>query len=151
MTHVIGIDPGVSGGVAFYDGAELITLPMPRTEVELANQLRGSSAAWAVVEKVASSPQMGVRSAFTFGQGYGRIEGVLAALEIPSEHVRPQDWMRALGIAKKTKTETQADYKRRLKAIADRMFPGHKLTMSTCDAALLAVYAWRHVLRWDER
>ena len=83
---VVGIDPGLDGGVTIFDN-ELHTVPMPTRagpkggrEVDakqLHNMLKidntnKSFPSWimalAVVESVHSMPRQGVRSVFTFGQ-----------------------------------------------------------------------------------
>lgn len=101
MISYIGIDPGKNGGIAITDGRTISAWAMPASPADLAALLRDldgvASARVAVVEKVASSPQMGVKSAFTFGQGYGTLLGVLAALQIRVETVTPQKWQKAVG------------------------------------------------------
>ena len=52
----------------------------------------------AAVERVTSSPQMEVTSAFCFGRGLGVVDGVIAALGWSVEYVAPQVWKRAFGI-----------------------------------------------------
>lgn len=139
MTTFIGIDPGKAGGVAFArtDGS-YSAAKMPDTPHELAHLLRNEvdGRAWAFVERVASSPQMGVVSAFTFGRGYGIIEGVLASLEIPYDLVTPSVWQKAMGcLSRGNKNIT--------KACAARLFPSLKVTHAVADALLLAEYCRR--------
>lgn len=45
------------------------------------------------LEKVHSSPQMGVTSAFTFGENFGFWRGILKSWRCPYHLVRPSDWM----------------------------------------------------------
>ena len=52
----------------------------------------------AAVERVTSSPQMGVTSAFCFGRGLGVVDGVIAALGWSVEYVAPRVWKKAFGI-----------------------------------------------------
>jgi Holliday junction resolvasome RuvABC endonuclease subunit len=91
----------------------------------------------AVIEKVSSSPQMGVVSAFTFGRSYGFLRGVLAANAIKYVEVRPQAWQKAMGCL------TKGD-KNVTKALAQQLYPGEKITHATADALLLATYCRRH-------
>ena len=44
-----------------------------------------------VVEQVNAMPGQGVTSMFNFGQTFGAIKGVCAALELPIFFVRPQN------------------------------------------------------------
>ncbi len=41
-------------------------------------------------------PGQGVSSTFKFGQGYGSILGIAAALSIPTELVTPQAWKKVV-------------------------------------------------------
>ena len=48
------------------------------------------------LEKVSAMPGQGVTSMFTFGEGYGRIQGYLEALRVGYNLVRPQAWQKIL-------------------------------------------------------
>jgi crossover junction endodeoxyribonuclease RuvC len=52
-----------------------------------------------VVEKVGAMPGQGVSSMFNFGRSAGIIEGVVAALRMPSTYVTPAAWTKAVGRA----------------------------------------------------
>jgi len=103
----LGIDPGKTGALAFLDGRTLIdVVDMP----PLTGHALGSAIADLVadfapleigeawVEKVASMPRQGVRSVWTFAEGYGAILGALGVLRIPVRHVTPAAWKKAAGI-----------------------------------------------------
>jgi hypothetical protein len=100
----LGVDPGVGGGLACLtaDGGVIWAIPMPQTDEALLLALRdagpagGHRACRAVLEKVRSSPQMGVVSSFTFGMQYGRCRMALAAEQIPFEEVSPVVWQRRM-------------------------------------------------------
>lgn len=107
-----GLDPGLDGALAVFDGylrlevADMPTLIASKSgkrEVDphaLADLLRPSSPlrpAHMFLERVASSPQQGVSSAFSFGRSYGIVIGILAALEIPFTAVMPTVWKKATG------------------------------------------------------
>ena len=85
---------------------------------------------------VHSSPQMGVRSAFTFGQSFGMAEMLLTCLGIPFERGRPQVWQRSLGCL------TGGD-KNVTKRRAQQLFPGVRITHANADALLIAEYGRR--------
>jgi len=110
---VISIDPGAKGAVAILNSAGVIVqvFDMPSVELVvggkkkvrvsaemLAAELRlyVDQGAVAVMESVASSPQMGVSSAFAFGESFGIVKGVLAALAVPLTLVTPATWKKAL-------------------------------------------------------
>ena len=90
----------------------------------------------AYIEQVHSSPQMGVKSAFTFGNGFGHLEMALTACGIAFERIRPQAWQKALGCM--TKGDKNVSKRR-----AQELFPTLKITHSTADALLIAEYGRR--------
>lgn len=112
---VLGIDPGLNGALAFVhttrgiiDVVDMPTHSLVRGGkykreidahdivqlIELQRPLR------AYMELVNSTPQMGVTSAFTFGEGKGVLKGVLAALYVPTTFVTPQTWQREMAVRK---------------------------------------------------
>jgi crossover junction endodeoxyribonuclease RuvC len=144
MSIYIGIDPGVSGGIAALCDDELVLGP-PRlklkdaTELDIVSWLTYINIAqsFAVIEQVSSSPQMGVVSAFTFGQSYGFLRGLLVAMAIPFVPVRPQKWQKAMGCM-------SGGDKNKTKAKAQQLYPGERITHATADALLLATYCRQH-------
>jgi len=140
MKLYIGIDPGLSGGVAFVpDSGTPWAHKMPETDRDLIDLLRDSINmfdARATLELVHSSPQMGVKSAFTFGEGYGRLQMVLTALGVPYERVRPAMWQKAMGCL--TKGDKNVSKRR-----AQELFPAIKVTHAIADALLIGEYARR--------
>ena len=140
MQDIIGIDPGKAGGIVRMSptGEVIEAVKMPATVADIYLALdRGPARVW--LEHVHSSPQMGVVSAFTFGRGYGQLEGVLQGLLLPYERVTPGKWQRAMGcLSKGDKNVT----KRR----AQELFPQVKVTHAIADALLIAEYGRRQGL-----
>jgi Holliday junction resolvasome RuvABC endonuclease subunit len=145
----IGIDPGQSGGIAWIDEkgracvekmpvtlADLWELMQSITEGFVAFRASNSLMFKAYIEHVHSSPQMGVKSAFTFGNGYGHLEMALTAAGIPFERVRPQKWQQAMGCM--TKGDKNVSKRR-----AQELYPQIKVTHATADALLIATYGTR--------
>ena len=137
---LLGIDPGQSGGLALLDdsGAIVHVQKMPETEhdtaeliVEFAPRIR-----FALIEKVTPMPKQGLGSTWTFGQHYGFLRGLLVALKIRFDQVRPQDWQKAMAC------RTGGD-KNISKAKAQQLFPQQKVTHATADALLLAEHCRR--------
>jgi hypothetical protein len=103
-----GIDPGLTGGVAFYfpcapDRVAAEDMPAAGGEVDcatLARRIAQMAPSLAVVERVGAMPGQGVSSTFKFGQSYGAVLGVMAALRIPTHVVSPAVWPRGTGSAK---------------------------------------------------
>jgi crossover junction endodeoxyribonuclease RuvC len=117
---ILGIDPGFSGALAFFSRApsphfddprflcvnDMPTLALVRgaknkREIDphlLSDLIESAKPGHAFIEKVGSMPGQGVSSVFAFGEGYGIIKGVLAALQVPFTIVSPQRWKKALGV-----------------------------------------------------
>jgi crossover junction endodeoxyribonuclease RuvC len=110
---IVGIDPGASGALAFFDyneGAltihDMPTMLVMRGKKEkkeispqaLASILRSPGIITATIEKVGAMPGQGVSSMWQFGRSVGMIEGTLAALTIPTSYVTPQQWRKSLNV-----------------------------------------------------
>jgi len=123
MSLIIGIDPGVTGGIAlFLDGELLAVDPLP-TRARLYGsglQLDGAGLmSWlmearagrpcvAILEAVSSKPGQGVRSVFNFGHMLGSIEGALQAIGIPYQLVSANVWKKRAGLIGKPKSASRS-------------------------------------------
>jgi hypothetical protein len=146
MKTIIGIDPGANGAIAWITDGKPCVEKMPETLQDLWEIFESiTHKEWVIgshpdckayIEAVHSSPQMGVKSAFTFGQGFGRLEMALTAAGIPFERVSPQRWQKELGC------RTGGD-KNVSKRKAQELFPAMKCTHATSDALLIAEYGRR--------
>ena len=144
----IGIDPGVSGGIAALDetGLPLNVQKMPETEqdtlelfrwvVALCERSGDKARPRAVLERVHSMPSQGHNGAFTFGKGYGGLRMALVACEIPFNEATPQTWQRTMQCLTKGQKNVS---KRR----AQELFPGVKCTHAISDALLIAEFCRR--------
>lgn len=144
----IGIDPGLSGAIAFMGDHDTAAFDLPVIRdnklawidgAELQAMIinaRGGRQATAMVERVNSMPQQGVASSFQFGVGFGSILSILQALSIPIEFVRPAVWKKALNLGADKKA---ALHKARL------LYPDVDLRLAKHDgraeALLIARYA----------
>ncbi len=148
----LGIDPGQSGGIAWrrnsYGPNEAGATPMPKTEREILEVVGdyAISTRFCIIEKVHAMPQQGVSSTFKFGVGYGGLRMALIATGVPFDEVTPQAWQKGLGIPKKKKTESKTQWKNRLKAKAQQLFPSLDVTLATADALLIAEFCRRREL-----
>ncbi len=149
----VGVDPGMSGGIAFLCDCNRKpeVYPIPTTETDLWNLMMIQSCAFpnclhAVVELVTGYVG-GVgntgSSQFKFGRVCGLVEMSLVAAAIPYEKVTPRIWQQAVGVTPRKKTESKTAFKNRLKACAQRLFPGVPVTLKTCDALLIAEFCRR--------
>ena len=110
---ILGIDPGLDGGIAILDGSSIELLETIPTQPKngfikrqvdaqkLSNILRVYPDIICYLEGVASRPGQGVASVFSFGDTYGAIRGVLGALNIPTYTVVPSRWKKELKISSK--------------------------------------------------
>ncbi len=143
MVRFIGIDPGLSGGIACVtvDGRVEVAAKMPVTERDVLDLLTTYALeSMAVLEFVRSSPQMGCTSAFTFGRGYGGLRMALVSLAIPFEEATPQKWQAVMQC--RTKGDKNVSKRR-----AQELFPNVKVTHAIADALLLAEYCRRLEVR----
>ena len=139
MSTIIGIDPGTNGGIAWITDGKPCVEKMPDTLQdlwELFRDIASEGDCRAYLEQVHSSPQMGVVSSFTFGNGFGHLEMALTAAGIPFERVRPQVWQKAMGCM------TKGD-KNVSKRKAQELFPSMKVNHYIADALLIAEYGRR--------
>ena len=134
---IIGIDPGANGGIAWIGRDGVGVEPIKgMTERDIYRLLFGLFAdsigePHCYIEHVHSSPQMGVKSAFSFGQNYGTLRMAVIAAGIPLETVSPAKWQGDL------KCRTKGD-KNVTKRKAQELFPQIKVTHAIADALLIA-------------
>jgi hypothetical protein len=140
----IGIDPGANGCAAVINEAGEVTATIrfkDATPHDIWHQFCEHFAlsdknCRAVIERVRSTPQMGVTSAFTFGSNYAQARAFLVAGAVPFEEVIPQKWQKFLGcMSRGDKNVT--------KAKAQELFPAVKVIHGNADALLIAEYARR--------
>lgn len=142
----IGIDPGKSGALAYIMGDGTVNV-IPFDERLYKFAMQGIAAvpdkAVCCLEHVNAMPGQGVTSMFTFGANYGFIQGMLQALEIPYELIRPQKWKKEFGITGDKNTSI---------AVCKRLFPdvsllpterSRKENDGMAEALLMVEYARR--------
>jgi crossover junction endodeoxyribonuclease RuvC len=154
MTVFLGIDPGLTGALCWYNPevpaaleiADVPTLKVRgKTVIDHYSLARFVDSHAAVspevwIEFVSSSPQMGVSSSFSFGQTYGLLIGVCAAHFLKINTVTPAQWKLAMK-ARGEKDEARA------RACAE--FPRHSHLFARvkdhgrAEAALIALYGAR--------
>lgn len=152
----IGLDPGKSGGIGFIwsGGGHPNAVSMPATERDIWDILRCArndgnggqiqsvhciiERLWGYVGGRNSAPAM-----FGMGANYGSLRMALIAAGIPFDEVIPRTWQAAMGVAPRKKTESDTQFKNRLKAKAQQLFPAVKVTLAVCDALLIAEYCRR--------
>lgn len=147
--YVLGVDPGVNGGLALLDAAGSVcgVLKLACSDWELLNWLRSwrvtlietNVAAFAMLEKTYAGPRMSKMTARTFGEQVGRIKFALFATGWNTVEVMPAIWQRALrcqtgGDKNVTKRRALGMFSRRRKC------KGLAVTHAIADALLLAEF-----------
>ena len=150
--RIIGIDPGLSGGIAILEDnkvKEMFDMPVMADGKKNKRQLNSAQLVKlikdniskneevsVVVEQVNAMPGQGVTSMFNFGQTFGAIKGVCAALGLPIFFVRPAKWKKHFELINSSKDSS------RTKAI--EMYPSlsndlaKKKDVNKSDAILIA-------------
>lgn len=160
---ILGIDPGKTGGMAAMDdaGQVISRLPIPTLATGVGSRRdydEGQIVVWlrqfmrdrvaAFLESQQAYPGQGAVSNFSTGGGYYLWRGILAALGISYEIVRPQTWQKAMLDA------VSGDTKARAVATCKRLFPDVDLRVSergtkphdgVADALLIAEFGRRRL------
>ena len=153
---IIGIDPGISGSICFFeDGQILDVVEMPTMTEGKKNkkQVNGSQLynevskrikqkdkknIKVIIEHVSAMPGQGVTSMFNFGQSFGILKGMCSAMQLPMYFVRPAKWKKYFSLINSEKDAS------RTKAI--EIFPYFSANLSKkkdsnkADAILIASY-----------
>ena len=153
---IIAIDPGINGAICFFENGEVKdVLEMPtmaegkknKRQVnghqmynEISSRIKGHDAQNinVIVEQVSAMPGQGVTSMFNFGQSFGVIKGICAAMQLPIFFVRPAKWKKHFELINSQKDAS------RTKAI--EMFPkissilSKKKDSNKADAILIASF-----------
>ena len=153
---VIGIDPGISGSICFFqDGKIIDVVEMPTMTEGKKNkkQVNGSQIfneiserikkldkrdIKIIIEQVSAMPGQGVTSMFNFGQSFGILKGICSAMQLPMYFVRPAKWKKYFNLINSEKDAS------RTKAI--EVFPyfssqlSRKKDSNKADAILIASF-----------
>ena len=98
---IIGIDPGLSGSICFFDDGKIVdVIDMPTMTDGKKNKKQVNGAqiyneisariknmekrnVRVVIEQVSAMPGQGVTSMFNFGQSFGILKGICSAMQLP--------------------------------------------------------------------
>ena len=149
---IIGIDPGLSGAIAVLKNnkvLDIFEIPVMSEGKKnkrqlnsaqlvklLKDNIKDDEEVSVVVEQVNAMPGQGVTSMFNFGQTFGAIKGICAALSLPIFFVRPSKWKKHFELINSSKDSS------RTKAI--EMYPllsgelSKKKDVNKSDAILIA-------------
>ena len=91
-----------------------------------------------VVEHVNAMPGQGVTSMFNFGQTFGAIKGICAAIGLPIFFVRPAKWKKHFELINSSKDASRTKAIEMYPAISDQL--SKKKDVNKADAILIARY-----------
>ena len=153
---IIGIDPGISGSICFFENGkvmDIIEMPNMAEGKKNKRQVNGAQIyneilsriknynkeeIKVVIEQVSAMPGQGVTSMFNFGQSFGVLKGICSAMQLPMYFVRPAKWKKYFNLIKSEKDAS------RTKAI--EIFPyissqlSRKKDANKADAILIASF-----------
>ena len=153
---IIGIDPGISGSICFFNDGKIIDVVEMPTMIEGKKNKKQVNGAQIfneisakikelekkdikiVIEQVSAMPGQGVTSMFNFGQSYGILKGICSAMQLPMYFVRPAKWKKYFNLINSEKDAS------RTRAI--EIFPyfssqlSRKKDSNKADAILLASF-----------
>ena len=152
--RIIGVDPGLSGAIAILeDNIIKVLFDMPVMSDGKKNKRQLNSALLVklikdnikdtedtvmVVEQVNAMPGQGVTSMFNFGQTFGAIKGICAALGLPIFLVRPAKWKKHFELINSSKDASRTKAIEMYPSISEQL--SKKKDVNKSDAILIARY-----------
>ncbi len=151
---IVGIDPGLSGAIAILEDKKVLSIfDMPVMAEGKKNKRQLNSAQLVniikentfknedivvVVEQVNAMPGQGVTSMFNFGQTFGAIKGVCAALNLPIFFVRPSKWKKHFELINSSKDASRTKVIEMYPSLSNQLTK--KKDVNKSDAILIARY-----------
>ena len=151
---IIGIDPGLNGAIVIMENNKVLSVfDMPVMSEGKKNKRQLNSAQLVriikentlanddinvVVEQVNAMPGQGVTSMFNFGQTFGAIKGVCAALELPIFFVRPAKWKKHFELINASKDSSRTKVIEMYPTLSNVL--AKKKDVNKSDAILIARY-----------
>ncbi len=158
---IIGIDPGLSGAIAVMHDKKVINMydmPVMAEGKKNKRQLNSSQLvniikeninedeeAIVVVEQVNAMPGQGVTSMFNFGQTFGAIKGVCAALKLPIFFVRPSKWKKHFELINSSKDSSRTKVIEMYPTLSGQL--AKKRDVNKSDAILIAKFYFETKLK----
>ena len=151
---IIGVDPGISGATSVVENKKILEVYDTPTMIEgkknkrqingaqvsniIKERLNSNKEVVVVVEHVNAMPGQGVTSMFNFGQSFGVIKGVCAALNLPIYFVRPAKWKKHFNLIKTNKDASRTKVIEAYPEISNKLH--RKKDSNRADAILIALY-----------
>ena len=153
---VIGIDPGITGSICFFEDGKIIDLIEMPSMAEGKKQKKQVNGAQiyneillriknmdkqnikVVIEHVTAMPGQGVTSMFNFGQSFGVLKGICSAMQLSMHFVRPAKWKRFFNLINAEKDASRTKAIEIFPYISDQL--SRKKDANKADAALIASF-----------
>ena len=151
---IIGIDPGINGAISIIENKKIIEVYDTPTMIDgkknkrqinsaqvtniIKERLNTDKEVIVVVEHVNAMPGQGVTSMFNFGQSFGVIKGICAALSLPIYFVRPAKWKKLFNLIKTNKDASRTKVIEAYPQISNKLH--RKKDSNRADAILIALY-----------
>ena len=151
---IIGIDPGISGAISIIENKKILEVYDTPTMIDgkknkkqinsaqvkniIKERLNGDKEVIVVVEHVNAMPGQGVTSMFNFGQSFGVIKGICAALSLPIYFVRPTKWKKHFNLIKTNKDASRTKVIEVYPELSSKLH--RKKDSNRADAILIALY-----------
>ena len=156
--RVGGVDPGINGAIASWDGERLVTLKIPSVKAKG----RGNTVDWIklakdtvfyfpfvdhwYIEEVGAMPGQGVSSMFKFGYVAGALRGIISSMSAPITMVRPSVWKPDMAVTK-DKKQTAARAAELFPQDANLFYgPRGGVEDGVAEAALIAFYGRKKLI-----
>ncbi len=156
MLLIIGIDPGITGSICFFeDGKVLEVLDMPNMAEGKKNKRRVNGAQIyneifnrtknyskknikVIIENVSAMPGQGVTSMFNFGQSFGVLKGICSAMQLSMYFVRPAKWKKYFNLINTEKDASRTKVIEIFPYISQQL--SRKKDSNKADAILIASF-----------
>ena len=153
---IIGIDPGISGSICFFEDGKVIDLiEMPNMPDGKKNKRQVNGAQIyneissrikkinkgdikVVIEQVSAMPGQGVTSMFNFGQSFGVLKGICSAMQLSVYFVRPTKWKKYFNLINTEKDASRTKVIEIFPYISSQL--SRKKDANKADAILLASF-----------
>ena len=149
---IIGIDPGISGAVCILTNGKITEIYEMPTMIdgkknkkqvngaEITNiinkEIENEKDVKVVIEHVSAMPGQGVTSMFNFGQSFGVLKGICAALKLPVHFIRPVKWKKHFNLINSEKDASRTKVIEAFPYISSKI--SKKKDANKADAILIA-------------
>ncbi len=156
---IIGIDPGISGAICVLKNGKIKELYEMPTMIDgkknkrqvngaeitniFQNETNNNQEIKVVIEHVTAMPGQGVTSMFNFGQSFGVLKGICAALKIPVFFIRPVKWKKYFNLINTNKDASRTKVIETFPYISSKI--SKKKDSNKADAILIAQFFYESI------